>query len=62
MNLGIMGLCLSALDLHPGGRRRDAVCGVPVDYAQAVIDQSLSMIATIVTSEQLLAVWASSTE
>lgn len=58
VNLGIMGLCLSALDLgYQVVVVRDAVCGVPVDYAQAVIDESLSMIATIVTSEELLAAW-----
>lgn len=58
VNLGIMGLCLSALDLgYQVVVVRDAVCGVPVDYAQAVIDQSLSMIATIVTSEELLSLW-----
>jgi hypothetical protein len=31
---------------------------VPADYAQAVLDHSLSMIATIVTSDDLLDAWS----
>ena len=38
---------------------RDAVAGVPREYADAVLDNSLSLIATLVSSEQLLDVWQS---
>jgi hypothetical protein len=34
------------------------VCGIPTEYADAVIDNSLSMIATIVTSDELIAAWS----
>lgn len=58
LNLGVIGLCLSALDLgYQVVVVRDAVAGVPTEYGQAVLDNSLSMIATIVTSEELLGAW-----
>jgi nicotinamidase-related amidase len=58
VNLGIFGMALSAVDLgYQVVLVRDAVAGVPADYAQAVIDNSLSMIATVVSSEELLTEW-----
>lgn len=36
---------------------RDAVAGVPPAYAEAVIDNTLSYLATILTTEQLLSFW-----
>jgi biuret amidohydrolase len=61
VNLGVLGMALTGLDLgYQVVIVRDAVAGVPADYAQAVLDNSLSMIATIVTSDELLAAWASS--
>ena len=58
VNLGVFGMALSAVDLgYQVVIPRDAVAGVPADYAQAVLDNSLSMIATIVTSDELLAAW-----
>jgi nicotinamidase-related amidase len=59
VNLGIFGMAMTALDLgYQVVVVRDAVAGVPADFAQAVIDQSLSLISTVVTSEDLLAVLA----
>jgi nicotinamidase-related amidase len=58
VNLGVTGMALTALDLgYQVVVVRDAVAGVPTEYAQAVLDNTLSMIATIVTSEELLAAW-----
>lgn len=58
VNLGVLGMALTALDLgYQVVVVRDAVAGVPTEYAEAVLDHSLSMIATIVTSEELLAAW-----
>jgi nicotinamidase-related amidase len=37
---------------------RDAVCGIPRDYADAVIDHTLSLLATITTTEELIAAWS----
>ena len=36
---------------------RDAVAGVPEEYADAVIDTTLSLLATVVTTDDVLAVW-----
>jgi biuret amidohydrolase len=59
INLGIMGMSLTALDLgYQVVVIRDGVTGIPDDYAQTVIDQSLSLISTVVTSDDLLAVWS----
>ena len=38
---------------------RDAVCGVPAEYAEAVIDNTLSLLATVTTVDELVAVWES---
>ena len=36
---------------------RDAVAGVPADYAQAVIDNTLSLLATVVTADAVVTAW-----
>ena len=36
---------------------RDAVTGVPTDYADAVIDNTLSLVATVTTVDDVLACW-----
>lgn len=36
---------------------RDAVAGVPVSYADAVIDNTLSLLATVVTTDDVVAAW-----
>ena len=33
---------------------RDAVCGVPTDYADAVIDNTLSLLATVTTTDEVV--------
>lgn len=39
---------------------RDAVAGIPTDYGTAVIDNTLSLLAEITTTDQLLHAWAQS--
>jgi nicotinamidase-related amidase len=59
LNLGIIGSALSAIDLgYQVVVVRDAVVGLPREYAEAVLQNSIAMIATIVTSEELLAAWS----
>lgn len=59
VNIGILGLCLSAVDLgYQVVLVRDAVAGVPADYADAVMDNTLSMLATVVSSQELLEAWS----
>jgi len=40
---------------------RDAVAGIPADYADTVIANSLSLLATITTTDTLLEAWAEGT-
>jgi biuret amidohydrolase len=37
---------------------RDAVCGVPREYAAAVIEHTLSLLATLCTADELIEAWA----
>jgi biuret amidohydrolase len=36
---------------------RDAVAGIPADYADAVIDNTLSLLAVVTTTEDVIAAW-----
>ena len=38
---------------------RDAVAGVPREYADTVIDNTLSLLATVTTTDELIATWSS---
>jgi nicotinamidase-related amidase len=40
---------------------RDAVAGWPSDYADAVLDNTLSLLATLLPAEQVIRAWAEST-
>ena len=59
LNVGVLGLCLGASDR---GYRvivpTDAVVGVPVEYGDAVVANSVAMVATLTTVDELLATWA----
>jgi nicotinamidase-related amidase len=60
VNLGVWGMAMSALDLgYQVVIPRDAVAGVPREYADAVLDNSLSLIATLVSADEVLEVWRS---
>jgi nicotinamidase-related amidase len=37
---------------------RDGVAGVPADYADAVIDNTLALLATVTTVDAVLACWS----
>ncbi len=39
---------------------RDAVCGLPQGYADAVIDNTLALLAAVTTCNDLIAIWAQS--
>jgi len=58
LNLGVLGAALSAVDLgYQVVVVRDAVVGLPREYGDAVLDNSLAMIATIVDADQLIEAW-----
>ncbi|MCG7609146.1 MULTISPECIES: cysteine hydrolase [Mycobacterium] len=58
VNIAITNLVMDAVN---AGYRvvlpRDAVAGIPTAYADAVIDNTLSLLATVTTTEQLLHAW-----
>jgi nicotinamidase-related amidase len=58
VNLGVLGMVLSALDLgYQIVLPVDAVVGVPMDYARAVIDNSLGLVSTLTTVDDLVGAW-----
>lgn len=56
LNIGVLGLCLGAADL---GYRvvvpTDAVVGVPASYGDMVVANTLAMVGTLTTVDELLA-------
>lgn len=54
-----VAICNFVMDAVNGGYRfvlpRDAVAGVPADYADALIDNTLSLLATVTTTDEVLA-------
>ena len=58
VNLGIFGTVMSAVDLgYNVIIVRDGVCGVPREYAEAVLENSLSLLATIASADDVIAAW-----
>ncbi len=58
INIGILGLVLVAVDLgYHVVVPRDAVVGIPVDYGNSVLDNTISLLATITTTDELIATW-----
>ena len=61
VNLGVFGMVMSALDLgYQVVLPRDAVTGVPREYADSVIDNSLDLISTVVSTDDVLSAWGRS--
>ncbi len=58
LNIGVLGLALSAVDLgYQVVVVGDAVAGVPLEYGREVLDGTLSLVATVVQTDQLLDAW-----
>ncbi len=59
VNLGIVGLAVEAVNL---GYRvvvaGDAVCGVPLDYADAVMRHTVALVATVATVDTVCSAFA----
>jgi nicotinamidase-related amidase len=58
LNIAIPNLVMDAVNaayrvLVP----RDAVAGIPTEYGEAIIDNTLALLATITTTDELLAAW-----
>ena len=60
VNVAVTNLVMDAVN---SGYRvvlpRDAVAGVPADYADAVVDHTLSLLATVTTTKEVIATWPS---
>jgi biuret amidohydrolase len=59
VNLAVTNLVMDAVNAgYQVVLPRDAVAGIPADYAQTVIDNTLSFLATIVGTKDILGVWS----
>jgi nicotinamidase-related amidase len=58
LNIGVLGLCLSAADLgYEVLLCRDATVGLPIQYGEQVIEHTLSLLGTVSTTQALLDHW-----
>ncbi len=58
LNIGVLGLVLSAVDLgYQVVLPTDAVAGVPLEYGHEILHNSLSLLATLTTTEELIEAW-----
>lgn len=59
VNIGITNLVMDAVNAgYSFVLPRDAVAGIPADYADAVIDNTLSLLATVVTTDDVVDAWS----
>ena len=59
VNVAITNLVMDAVNLgYSVVLPRDAVAGLPKDYADAVIDNTLALLATVVTTDDLMERWS----
>jgi nicotinamidase-related amidase len=58
VNLGVLGLAIEAVNLGYGVVvPRDAVAGLPQEYADAVLDNTFPLISTVTTVDSLIEAW-----
>jgi nicotinamidase-related amidase len=61
VNVAITNLVMDAVNLaYRVVVPRDAVAGIPADYATSIIDNTLSLLATITTTDDLIEAWKQS--
>jgi nicotinamidase-related amidase len=59
INVGMTNLAFDAVNRgYQIVMPRDAIAGVPADYADAVIENTLSMVATITTTDDVITAWS----
>lgn len=62
VNVGMTNFVMDAVNLgYQFVLPRDAVAGVPVAYAEAVIDNTLALLATLTTAETVVECWNTAT-
>jgi len=58
VNVGMLDFAFDAVNAgYQMVMPRDAVAGIPEDYATAVLDNTLSLVATLCTTDALLDIW-----
>jgi biuret amidohydrolase len=58
LNLGIPGLAIEAVNYgYSVVVARDAVCGIPRDYARTILETMIPLVATVTTTDELIACW-----
>lgn len=63
VNIAITNLVMDAVNKgYQVVLPRDGVCGLPASYAAAVIDNTLALLATVTTVDDLVAAWAPRSE
>jgi nicotinamidase-related amidase len=63
LNIAIPNIVMDAVNAAYGVIvPRDAVAGIPTEYGDAMIDNTLSLLATITTTDDLLQTWSQSDE
>jgi nicotinamidase-related amidase len=59
VNIGVLGMVMVAVDLgYRVALVTDAIAGIPKAYADAVIDNTLRLLATCVTTDQVVEIWS----
>ncbi len=62
VNVAVTNLVMDAVNLgYQVVVPRDAVCGIPAAYADAVLDQTIGLLATLTTVDDLCAAWERNT-
>ncbi len=58
VNIGMTSLAFDAVNHgYQMVLVRDAIAGVPAEYAQAVVDNTLSLVATLAGTDEIMAAW-----
>lgn len=58
VNVAITNLVMDAVNLaYRVVVPRDAVAGIPTDYATSIVDNTLSLLATLTTTDELIEAW-----
>lgn len=59
VNVGMLDFTMDAVNAgYQFVMPRDAVAGVPEDYAEAVLDNTVALLATLCTTDDVLAAWS----
>ena len=58
LNVGVMGLVINAVDLgYQVVLAGDAVAGIPAEYGDAVMNNTMAFLTTMVTVDDIVACW-----